>query len=398
MKFKIFHRYIFLELLGPFALCLAIFSFVLLMGNILKMAELVINKGVNVSDMIKLTFYLMPGLFSMTVPMATMICIAIGFARLSSDFEITAMKASGISLHQMLPPVIVLSISTWLLTLFLTIYGAPWGTRMFKNLLFEIARNKASIAIKERVFIDDFNGYVLYVNKVSIHGDVMKGVLISEKKTTKQSTIIIATKGYVLSNDRDRTLGLLLKNGAIYQPNPEKNSLQTVRFDTYNLNLDITGRGEAKRENIKNSELTIKQLLEKIERCKNDPRRYFSALVDLHKKFSIPFACIFFGLIGIPLGLQTRPKGKSHGFILGLGVILIYYAIFSFAEVLGKGGKVPVAPALWAPNALIGILGLYFFFTTAQEKQIRMLQWADDLMDRIGLWVRRVFNPNSDIS
>ncbi len=90
---KIFHRYIFLELFGLFILCLTIFSFVLLMGNILKMAELVINKGVNVLDILKLSLYLFPGLFSLTVPMATMICIAIGFARLSSDFEITAMKA-----------------------------------------------------------------------------------------------------------------------------------------------------------------------------------------------------------------------------------------------------------------------------------------------------------------
>ncbi len=177
----------------------------------------------------------------------------------------------------------------------------------------------------------------------------------------------------------------------------KRTPLQTISFDTYNLNLDITGRDEGKRDNIKNSELTIKQLLNKIESCKNQPRRYYNALVDLHKKFSIPFACIIFGLIGVPLGLQTRPKGKSHGFILGLGVILIYYAIFSFAEVLGKGGKVPVVPALWVPNGLMGILGIYFFLTTAKEKQIRLLQWVEEMMDRIGLWARRLINPNSDI-
>jgi lipopolysaccharide export system permease protein len=398
VKFKIFHRYIFWELLGPFALCLAIFSFVLLMGNILQMTELVINKGVKLLDMVKLSFYLFPSLFSMTVPMATMICITIGFARLSSDSEITAMKASGISLQQMLPPVIVLSISAWLITFFLTIYGAPWGTGMFKNLLYDIARAKASIAIKERVFIDDFKGYVLYVNKVSVQGDVMTGVLISEKKTTDQSRIIIAGKGYILPNDRDRTMGLHLKNGAIYQPNPGKNSLQTVRFETYNLNLDITGGGGGKRDNIRNSELTIKELLEKIEKVKNnkfEPRRYFYALVDFHKRFSIPFACLVFGLIGVPLGLQTKPRGKSHGFILGLGVILIYYALFSFAEVLGKRGKVPVVPVLWVPNGVIGLLGIYFLFTTAREKQIRIIQWVDALMDHTARWVRRLFNPNA---
>lgn len=368
------------------------------MGNILQMTELVINKGVKLLDMVKLSFYLFPSLFSMTVPMATMICITIGFARLSSDSEITAMKASGISLQQMLPPVIVLSISAWLITFFLTIYGAPWGTGMFKNLLYDIARAKASIAIKERVFIDDFKGYVLYVNKVSVQGDVMTGVLISEKKTTDQSRIIIAGKGYILPNDRDRTMGLHLKNGAIYQPNPGKNSLQTVRFETYNLNLDITGGGGGKRDNIRNSELTIKELLEKIEKVKNnkfEPRRYFYALVDFHKRFSIPFACLVFGLIGVPLGLQTKPRGKSHGFILGLGVILIYYALFSFAEVLGKRGKVPVVPVLWVPNGVIGLLGIYFLFTTAREKQIRIIQWVDALMDHTARWVRRLFNPNA---
>jgi lipopolysaccharide export system permease protein len=366
------------------------------MGNILKMAELVINKGVNALDMAKLTFYLFPSLFSLTVPMATMICIAIGFARLSSDFEITAMKASGISLHQMLPPVIVLATATWLITFFLTIYGAPWGTRSFKTLLFEIARNKASVAIKERVFIDDFEGYVLYVNKVSVQGDEMKGVLISEKKTTGKSTTIIAKRGYILPNDRDRTLSLLLKDGTIYQPNPKKNSLHAGRFDTNIINLDITGKDRGKRDNIKNSELTIRQLLDKIESCKDQPRRYYTALVEFHKKFSSPVSCIIFGLIGLPLGLQIRPRGKSHGFILGLGVILTYYIIFSFAEALGKGGKVPVVPAIWFPNMLVGLLGIYFFLTTAKEKQIPFIEWAETLIDHIVRLVGKLLNPNRD--
>ena len=144
--------------------------------------------------------------------------------------------------------------------------------------------------------------------------------------------------------------------------------------------------------------MTIKELLEKIEKVKNikaEPRRYFYAMVDFHKRFSIPFACLVFGLIGVPLGLQTKPRGKSHGFILGLGVILIYYALFSFAEVLGKRGKVPVVPVLWVPNGVIGLLGIYFLFTTAREKQIRIIQWVDALLDHTARWVRRLFSSDA---
>ncbi len=244
--------------------------------------------------------------------------------------------------------------------------------------------------------MDDFEGYVLYVNKVAVQGDEMKGVLISEKKSTGQSVTIIAKKGYILPNTRDRALSLLLKNGAIYQPNKKKSSLQTVWFDTYNLNLDLTGKGPGERDNIKNSELTIRQLLEKIENSKDEPRRYYNALVELHKKFSTPVSCIIFGLIGLPLGLQIRPRGKSHGFILGLVVILTYYIMFSLAEALGKGGKVPVVPAVWFPNILVGLLGIYFFHTTAKEKQIPLVEWVETLMDHIARWIGKLLNPNND--
>ena len=90
-------------------------------------------------------------------------------------------------------------------------------------------------------------------------------------------------------------------------------------------------------------------------------------LVELHKRFSIPFACVVFGLIGTPLGIQSRRSGKSGGFAISVVLLLIYYIFISAGESLGDNGRIPVLFAVWTPNLLLGVTGIILLVRAARR-------------------------------
>src|SRR6266498_3611199 len=120
---KIIHFYLFREIAAPFLLGFAVFTFVLLMGKLLKLAELVITKGVPFSDMLRLVTYMLPSFCVITIPMSFLLAVLLAFGRLSADCEITAMKASRIGIYGLLPPVLVFAFLTFIISLYITIYA-----------------------------------------------------------------------------------------------------------------------------------------------------------------------------------------------------------------------------------------------------------------------------------
>jgi lipopolysaccharide export system permease protein len=156
------HRYILREISAPTILSLLIFTFVLLMGKIPKLTELVINKGVPATEILQLFSYLLPTFFSITVPLSFLLGILLTFGRFSADNEFVALKASGISLYSLIKPVLFLAFLFTLLTAWLTISIEPASKTAFREKLFRIASSSAGVSIKPGVFNDKFDGIVLY--------------------------------------------------------------------------------------------------------------------------------------------------------------------------------------------------------------------------------------------
>jgi lipopolysaccharide export system permease protein len=168
---KLIDKYIFKEIFFPFLMTLFVLTFVLLMGRILQLMDLMINKGVSVIDISKLILFLMPSFLLITIPISLLISMLIGVGRLSADNEITMFKSAGISLYRLVVPVAGVSLFALAITAIMGFYYVPYGNSATRNLLFTIAKQKASIGIKEKVFNDDFKGLVLYAEKINVHGD-----------------------------------------------------------------------------------------------------------------------------------------------------------------------------------------------------------------------------------
>ena len=304
------------------------------------------------------------------------------------DNEITIFKASGISLYQLLFPIAFASLITFIMTAVITFFLVPHSNYATRNLLFDIARQKASIGIKEKVFNDDFKNLVLYAEKVPVHGNFMEGVIVFDNQMGKEPNTIIARKGYLLSDPDTLTVVLRLENGSTHTVDKNLKSYKKMDFSTYDVNLDLkTAISKEKRVAAKKSkEMTFWELSKKIKNSDLKETVIRELAIEFHKKLSIPLSCIIFGILGIPLGMRESRSGKSRGFTVGLLVVLIYYMLQLCGEGLGETGKLPPAVGVWAPNLIFGAVGIYIFIMAAKEKLPGFGGYADILKKLIANW------------
>jgi lipopolysaccharide export system permease protein len=373
------HRYLIKEIAVPTGLGLLIFTFVLLMGRILKLVEMVINKGIPFTETVKLFLYLLPAFLVITLPLALLLGVLLGFGRLSTDSEIVALKSSGVSLYGMMKPVLGLALAVCLATGFLTLFLEPTGNAAFRNQVFQIATSRASVGIQARVFNDEFDGLVLYANELDERRGIMEGVFISDERVGNTPTVILARTGRVIPNRETRTLTLRLEDGTIHRRPPAEGraDYQVIGFTTYDINLNMGQQlPTAENRRIKENELTVAQVLMARDAATTSAERNTYA-AELQKRFILPLAPLIFALIGVPLGIQSHRSGRGGGFALALAIFLVYYMLLSFAETLAVEGGLPPGPTLWLPSVLFLAGGLYLLHLTAMEKR---LHWLDRLL------------------
>ncbi len=383
---RIISRYIFKEILTPFGITFLVFTLIFLLGNLMQLIDMIVQKGVGLWDIARLMGYTLPFLFVYIIPMTFFISILLGFLRLSSDNEVTALKASGIGFFQLLPPVLILSLAGYLLTSFTAMVAQPWSEYSLKNLIFNIAVVQAKVTLKERVFNNDFNDLVFYIQKVSSEGE-MDDVFIFDQRQKDVPQTIVAKKGWLIPDPQERSLNLRLGNGTIYNVTLGSKSAQNINFKTYNLilPLDKMVAAQAKREKSE-TELYPFELKKKIRQTSPGESKYYKYQIEYYKKFSLPFSCLVFGMIAFPLGLQSRLAGRSWAVVLGAIVFFIYYLILSLAFSLGENGTLNPLIGLWLPNVIVGAIGGYLFWITWKEKEIRWLKGIKDLVD----WLKQV--------
>jgi lipopolysaccharide export system permease protein len=374
--------YILKETLPIFFIGLLTFTVIVLMDKILKLIELFVS-GVNFFQILMLLFFISPSFLIFTIPMALLLGTLLSFGRLSGDSEITAFKASGISLYQLYLPISILSVSAYLLTSFLVFYGLPWGNRGFISTVYLMTQSKANFEIKERVFIDIFKGFVIYVDKVPIQGKRMEGVLIFDRREKENINTIFAKEGFLSSNPESQEVVLRLLDGEIHRFESKTNVYQKMKFDTYDLRLEIEKALAAWGARLREKEMSIDEIKKKIETKKMIGEDTTDLEIEFHRRYAIPFACIIFGLVGVPLGIQPRRSGRSYGFILSIFIILTYYISLTLFEIFGEKKTISVFLAGWAPNFLFGGLGIYLLVKTAKESPFKPLVWLTASLDFI---------------
>ena len=230
---KIISRYIFKEIAFSFFIILFVLTFVLLMGKMLQIMDLMVNKGISVFIIAKLIIYLLPAFMLFTIPIALLIAILIAMGRLSADNEITVLKASGVSLGQIYYPIAIASLITFIITIIVGYFLVPQSNFATKRLLFTIAQQNASIGIKEKVFNADFKGILLYADKIDPKGNYMENVMISDSRIKGEQNTILAKRAYLVADANSMTVMLRLENGSIHNVSPDLKNYRKIDFKIY---------------------------------------------------------------------------------------------------------------------------------------------------------------------
>ena len=383
----ILHKYIFNEIWPTFLVSLFVCVFIVLATKMLSITELIVSKGVNVALVGRMILFLMPDLISFALPAATLMSVLLAFVRLGADSELIAMKSAGISLYQLLPPVIFISTLALLLSLWLGIVGVPWGNRSFKNLLFQIAENKADVGIRERLFSEPFDKLVFYVNSFSRKDRTMRDIFVVDNRDPKVTSTIIAKSGRVFLQPKEKIITLRFLDGTIFLVDKDLESARTIQFRTYDLNIglkDIMAALSSRKKSAK--EMGVGELINELKSLPKRSSKWNLVMIKLLEKGSLPLGVFLMGLIAVPLGARIQSRGKSKGIGLSLVVFLIYYFCFAGMKNLCEANIISPEIGVWIPDLFLLVLGVWLLRLVANEKPSRLLSFINKWQVSLRQW------------
>ncbi len=381
-------RYLLRELISPFFLGTALFTFFLVIGRIYDLTDLVITKGVPLYLVVQLLAFMLPSFLAYTLPMALLVAVLLAGGRLASDLEIVAFKAAGVSIVRLFRPVLLAVIAVSLVTGALTLAINPLANRAFQRQLFKILQSRAVTAVQERIFNNAFGDVVVYVEEVSPSQVALRGVLLSDERDPKLSRIIIAREARLLSDEEHRRITLRLLSGAVHEADvvradPPRTSptqpistggaagaarYRSTHFSVYDMNLSLDSplRDATRFEKVEYT-LTLPQLEARIAELRRDRAASAPFRVEWHKRFALPVAALVFALVGFPLAVRSHRSGRSIAIVGSLVIFLSYYFTLTWLEGMALRQWLPIGLAIWMPNLLFVLAGLGLLTMTRRE-------------------------------
>jgi len=380
MFFKIIDRYIFKELFKLFIISTGALTTILYLDKFLFMAQMILNRGVSVIEMILMMAYMSPAFLALTIPMGVLLASVITFNQFSANNEWVAMKTCNWSFLELMKPVAYFAILAYILANSIMFWGLPWGNNSYKLLIYDIIKNRANIDIKPNIFNKDFKNLILLV-KDRDQNSSLKSVFIAKNNGIDPPQIITSEEGIISSNPEILKIQLKLRKGTIHELSKERGNYKTLNFDRYNILLSLPESERLEQKAlVSHRELSLEKLKETIidKRKKGLPTS--GQEVEISKKFSLPFACLLFAFFGAPLGIKSSRSGKTGSFGIAVLVILLYYIAFIMTQNLGSTGQIDSYTSVWIPNFFLLIIVIFSNYKIYKEEPIKVLENFNNLL------------------
>jgi lipopolysaccharide export system permease protein len=419
---RILSRYIFKEAALFFAITLFAFTGILLTLRMLHFASLIVNRGVEASQIAEVFVSIVPTFLEIAIPMSTLLGVMMAFARLSGDSEIIVMRASGISLYELVVPVVFFGLVTAAVGLYVSLELKPWGFRNLSRVLFEIARSKSTSGLTEGVF-NPLGNLTLYAETIEDGTGSLARILIDDRRDKKNRRIIVAKSGKIVSDERSQTITLQLFNGESHEI-VDKRYVTTHFFDNnIVMQTDDLFEGTTREKDKSPREMSVRELRHniavvtgKMESIRAEQpsdgdagsdaspapvpgfrevrKRFHRLRAEFGSRFAMPFASFVLALIALPLGIVPPRTQKTWGaglsLTVGLAVFVVYYGALSVGLSLSESGRVNTYAALWLPNIACALVAAFFIRRMASERWFSVADAASSLLARLGSAVVRV--------
>ena len=429
---KTFSRYLLKAHLGPLVFGFALILFILVIDVVLQLMDQVLSKGLSPEEAGRLFFYNLAWIIALAVPMAVLIAVLMAFGRLAADNEIMAAKACGVGFLHILRPLLGAAAVLTLLMIWFNDQVLPDWNYEARTILSNLKRRKAALVLKEKegVFIHKLSNYSLLIRQVDEQTNRLHGITLYDGSRPGPPATLHAAAGELKIFGNGGYIRLALYDGEYNQieaDDPER--LARGSFGRQIVHIEDKGRAftnyrsayrsdremsiaamyqavrEKKRERRRTQEKidsTVQAFITAIDtypapaadtlaadstaiakaqhlhREIERKRRFISTRnkginelrVEIHKKFSIPFACLVFVLVGAPLGALIRQRGSAVSVGVSLVFFLSYWIFLIGGEQLADRGFISPALAMWSPNLVFGLLGAYLIHTVALDRPL----------------------------
>lgn len=357
-------RYILGEIVSYTLIGCALFTFILFMPELPRILEVVVRNTSTLSNVFQVFLFTLPNLFKVTIPMAVLVGILLGFSRLAADSEIVAMRASGLGIGYFTRVASIVAIAGMVLGLANALYLAPRANQAILQMQHALETSEASYEIQPHVFYEDFRNWVLYVQNVhpGTGAANWQNVFMANVSKPADPTITTAASATVVT-DSPQELLMRLRDGAQHEMTPGRpDQYKITSFTSTEYGLQLSAQGNVQLGRLETSiyALPMSALLQRIHGA--DATRY---LIELYNRFSYPFACLVLMLVGVPLGAASRRGGKSSGFVFALLLVSLYYFLSSLGGAFARQGKLPVFLGVWSANILFTAAGLFLLWQMA---------------------------------
>lgn len=364
-------------MLAALLLTVATATFVLVLGNVLKeVLELLVNRQATLGVVFQALLLLIPFVAVYALPVGMLTATLLVFGRFSADQELTAARASGVSLLSMVSPILLLSIILCGVSAWFNLEIAPRGRVAYKNLLYRFGIEQPTALLTPNTFIRSFPGFIIYVG--GAESNRLENLVIYRMETNAPPA---GTSGAMRSPDG-------LRQGGARLADIISAATATVRVDTTNrtllvhmpevqvVNVDSMTVGTARDAELpfdlnaeppshaapKISEMTVRQLLDEYQNNRALGVPSYPVVFQLHKQAAFSLACLGFTLVGIPLGIRAHRRETSIGIFLAIVLMLVYYVFYIVAEAWEDLPARQPHLIVWIPNFFFQITGIWLLW------------------------------------
>lgn len=354
-------RYILREIAVPFLLFFVVACFVFLSAELLsEVINRWLNRGLNLMLALRIMGFLLPPVLIFTLPLALLLATLVSFGRLSEDLEIVALQASGVSWGRMFGPVLALGLVAALFNTYLTSIVIPQTRLESRKFLVDTFLSNPTLLLEAQTWLPEVRDMSVWIGAIDDQKQELYDLRIHRTDEAGRTQSITAARGVIQARPGDEHVLLELYDGTMHRANPRDPEMyDLLKFKHLRIPFPVeeVARWTERSEGLRADEKTLPQVWRDLRADRREGRPVRKLWREIGERTAMPFACLTFVLVGVPLSIRPHKAIRFYGAVACVGLVLIFYVLYSIGEVMARYGVLHPVLSFWLPNLFLGGAG-----------------------------------------